>query len=576
MSGDGFAHPAGEDEIVALVRRAARGRRRLRVRGAAHSVAHAVYTDPVSDLPNRVGRQAPPGGDGIDVMLDRHRGWRVIDEARKLVEVDAGTHLGRDPHGPAGEARLEDSLLWQLAHEKGWSLPHTGGITHQTVGGFTATASSGGSLQRSANRSLWGFRVVDGRGDVHELTRDDADPDLFYASAPSMGLLGVVSAVTFECVDAFEIAGQEATTTLEDCSVDVFGDAGDGRPSLERFLREAEFARLEWWPQRGAERIQTWQAQRLARQPGFRPKRYQRFGQRPQRTQHFTSIFYTILGNLDDLSQARERLEDDFEHLEDALEVLARARGTGVAGRLLAKGLAQAAELGVDALITVLQPAAPLLRRELPDLFPRLLAAFLPLDSEKEGIERGEPQSFRDHGWQGLPMDNAASDVLLPTAFTELWIPLTRTRETMQLLREYFRAPADGAEAYRRTGTCTWELYAAMPDRFWLSPAYSGGDDEWRDGAFRVDPYWFGDSAEDPAETIFARLWSAVRDAGIPFRLHWGKYQPVYAPGDRGWADFFRAQYPRWDDFLALRAERDPDGIFLTRYWRDRFGLWDA
>jgi hypothetical protein len=25
---------------------------------------------------------------------------------------------------------------------------------------------------------------------------------------------------------------------------------------------------------------------------------------------------------------------------------------------------------------------------------------------------------------------------------------------------------------------------------------------------------------------------------------------------------------------LALRAEHDPDGVFLTRYWRDRLGLW--
>ena len=31
----------------------------------------------------------------------------------------------------------------------------------------------------------------------------------------------------------------------------------------------------------------------------------------------------------------------------------------------------------------------------------------------------------------------------------------------------------------------------------------------------------------------------------------------------------------RWDDFLALRAERDPNNIFLTDYWRDRLGLWD-
>jgi FAD/FMN-containing dehydrogenase len=283
---DAFAHPASEEELVALVRQAYREGRQLRVRGAAHSIAHAIYADPHHALPNRVGVQGPRRGSGINVMLDRYRDWRVRDEARKLVEVDAGMHLGRDPGDPAGESPLEASLLYQLAAQKGWSLFDTGGVTHQTVSGFTATGSSGGSLQYSANVNLWGFRFIDGRGDVHELARDDADPDEFFASAPSLGLLGVVSKIVFQCVDAFDVAGQEATTTLEECSIDLLGDGGDGRPSLERFLREAEFARLEWWPQRGAERILTWQCQRLRPQPGFRPKRYRRFGEHPLATQH--------------------------------------------------------------------------------------------------------------------------------------------------------------------------------------------------------------------------------------------------------------------------------------------------
>jgi hypothetical protein len=67
-----------------------------------------------------------------------------------------------------------------------------------------------------------------------------------------------------------------------------------------------------------------------------------------------------------------------------------------------------------------------------------------------------------------------------------------------------------------------------------------------------------------------------MRDHQIPFRLHWGKFQPIIDAEHRGWVDFFKAQYPRCEDFLALRAQRDPHAVFLTRYWRDRFGLWDA
>ena len=49
---DGFHHPADQVELVALVRAAYREGRQLRVRGTAHSVAHATYTDPLNAVPN--------------------------------------------------------------------------------------------------------------------------------------------------------------------------------------------------------------------------------------------------------------------------------------------------------------------------------------------------------------------------------------------------------------------------------------------------------------------------------------------------------------------------------------------
>jgi FAD/FMN-containing dehydrogenase len=559
---DGFHHPATEQELIDLVRAAHREGRGLRVRGSAHSVAHAIYADPLDEFPNRVNQKTRPRGESVNVMLDRYRGWRVKDEASRLVEADAGIHLGADPGDPTKTATLEASLLAQLAAEKGWTLSNTGGITRQTISGFTATGSSGGSVRFSSNDDLHGFRVIDGTGEVHDLTRDDED---FFAMAPSLGLLGVVSTITFECTELFAIEGQESVEALDDCAVDLVG-RGDGRPSLERFLRDTDFARLEWWPQRGVERVVAWQARRIAPPPGFAPDPYERFASSPEAAQQLIGVLFAILGNLDDLSKAKDKLEDSFDELKRVLEALPAARGLGAPGKVLADFLARAIEFGVDAAITVLQPFAPLIRRELPDFFPRLMRAFIPL---------GEPQRFSDWGWRGLPMDNGVSDILVPTEFTEAWIPLPRTQETMALLHAHFSEPDEDAEAYRRTGTYVWELYAAKPSRFWLSPSYTAGDDEWRDGAFRVDPYWFADSAGNPAETFFAGLWELLREHDIPFRLHWGKFQPVHAPGDRTWVDYFRTQYPRWDDFLRLRAERDPNNIFLTGYWRDRFGLWD-
>jgi len=571
---DGFYHPSSEADLVELVRLANREGRQLRVRGSAHSVSHAVYTDPPRPYPDRVTVQAPPPGPNLNLMLDRYCGWRVRDEAQRLVEADAGIHLGLDPSDPTHASTLENSLLWQLATEKGWSLEETGGITHQTVSGFTATGSAGGSLQFAATKNLWGFRFVDGRGQAHEVTREDADPDLFYAMVPNLGLLGVVSKLIIRCVDAFNIEGEEAITTVDTCPADLFGDGTADRPSLEGLLRETDYARLVWWPQRGADRVITWRARRTAPEPGFKPKPYTQFGDDPEAEQYLFGLLFTIIGNLDDLSQAKARLEDDFAQLKRALALLGE-KDLGIVGKVVGEVLAAVVEGGVDLAITVLEPAAPLIKRELPDFLPKLIADFNELDADKKGPEKGKPQSFRDFGWHGLPMDNQASDVLMPTEFTEPWIPLSRTGEVMRLLRDYFGAPRDDAEALRRTGTYAWELYATGPERFWLNAAHSDGEDEWRDGVFRVDPYWFVENAEDPVETMYAGLWSLLREAEIPFRLHWGKFQPRYPAGDRGWVDFFRAQYPRWDDFLRLRAERDPNNLFLTDYWRERFGLWD-
>src|SRR5262249_36759729 len=150
--------------------------------------------------------------------------------------------------------------------------------------------------------------------------------------------------------------------------------------------------------------------------------------------------------------------------------------------------IATALQLGVDAAITQLQPLAALLEANLPAIFPALLEGFIPLDASKPGDEKGEPQCFRDWGWRGLPMDYEASDTLLPTGFTELWLPLSRAADAMCLLKKYFDSAPSDAAAYERTGIFGWELYAAKPNAFWLNASHTDGEDEWRDGVLRIDP----------------------------------------------------------------------------------------
>jgi D-arabinono-1,4-lactone oxidase len=171
-------------------------------------------------------------------------------------------------------------------------------------------------------------------------------------------------------------------------------------------------------------------------------------------------------------------------------------------------------------------------------------------------------------------MDNEASDTLLPTGFTELWLPLRRTADAMCLLKAFFDAAPSDAVAYERTGIFGWELYAAKPNAFWLNASHTDGQNEWRDGVLRIDPFWFSANPGDPTLTFYPQLWNLFAESDIPFRLHWGKYQPRCSQQDPGWTEYFSGQYPQWEAFLNLRRERDPKGIFLTSYWISRLGAW--
>lgn len=573
---DGFYHPQCEEDLIVLIRQANASGLEFRIRGSAHSVAAAIYTDTITDSENVVSRQTPPPGLNMNIMLDQYRNYRVVDAERMLVEADAGINLGYNPGDPTHTSTLENSLLYQLWKDQGWTLPDLGGITHQTVSGFISTGSSGGSLTYSMNRAIYAVRLIDGQGNPYSVSRDDTDPELFNAAVLSMGLLGAISTITFQCVPTFNIVGQEAITTYAEAAVDLFGNGTPTKPSLEQWLKQTEYTRLVWWPQRGGERIVVWQCNRVAPEPGFTPKPYQEFTDHPEAAEVAISIFLTIIGNLDDLQAAKPKLVPTFEQLQGALDFML-SKELGPLSKVVADAISTALKYGVDAMIDFLTPLAESIKKMLPYFYPEVLNLFVPLDSTKKAPDTGQPQHFQDYAWSGLPMDNQADDTLVPTEFTEIWLPIGRTAEAMNIMNDYFLAPESRDEALARTGTYGWELYGAEPTSIMMSPSYSDGNDIWKDGVFRIDPYWFANNAGNPAEVFYPALWNLLRSNGIPFRLHWGKFQPVIPQGDpEGWVAFFKGQYAQWDRFQAIRSQKDPNNIFLNDYWRTRFGLTDA
>jgi FAD/FMN-containing dehydrogenase len=488
---DHFFHPRDEADLRALITRARREGRSVRVRGAAHSVHAAIFTD------GYAGHDPDP--DGIDIMLDHFRAVEY-DEAAMRVTVEAGCHLGRDPADPSHTSTLDNSLFYQL-DRRGWAFPDTGGIIHQTVAGFLGTGSSGGSLQHSVGDQIVAIRLMDGRGEIHTLTME-GDEHRFLAAGVSVGLLGIVLAVTFQCVPTFTIIGQESTTSEDDCPIDLFGPGSGKRPSLERFFRETEHSRLLWWPQQGVRRVVVWQGRRLTAPEAADP------------------------------AYARPRPYEEFPVLF----------GSTLPAQLLGGGFFYAIRLW---------NTRGLLGRLTRALLDLILAPFLKIFVRLDG-KKG-PQRFWDVWWRTLPMDNGASDTLLPTQFTEMWIPVSRSAEVMAKLRDHFRSGGFAA-----TGPYACEVYASRPSRFWLSPAYQ------RD-VIKVDMFWYGRNKGDPSQTFYPQFWELLR--GFQYRLHWGKYLPDDS------ASYLRPLYSKWDDFMRVRAELDPDQVFVTAYWRKHLGI---
>lgn len=528
IGADGYYHPDSEEQIRELILQANERHLQVRVRGSGHSIKYAIYTDSFEKEPSH----------SIEMMLDQLNfegsDQKVsIDKVKKEVRVKAGCHLGEDPYDITGVSSLVNGLLYQLDQE-GFAVPDLGGIIHQTVGGFLATGSSGGSLMGSFGEQLIGLRIVNGRGEILDLRKDrPADSDLFFAAGVSMGLFGVITEATFSVVPRFNIIGEQTTTSVQACTMDLFGDGGSGKPGIVQFLRETQYARLMWWPQNKVERMVIWKARDM------KDADYNGQTGSPDHFKPNPYLEFPKFGNSDIPT-------------ESGSEALAEGIG----------GLFYSVAGNWHLLLAKLKPSLPV-RLFLSffgslypsHILPAVIKAFVPLDTDLDPIthQPSGPQKFWDVWWHGLPMDNDIDDKLMPTDFTEIWIPISNAPAVMRELRDFYRE-----KGYQATGSYSCELYSAMNSEFWLSPAY-------QQDMFRVDVFWFGYNEGNPATDYYPQFWDLLTNK-FECRFHWGKHMPVNP-------DYLSAQYPKWKEFMTLREQMDPNQIFATEYWRDRLGI---
>jgi len=554
---DGFYHPETEEQIICLVKKAYEEGLQIRVRGATHSIAHAIYTDPGSGkkaIPNKVSNEEPPEGPNINIMLDKYINLTWEDEENGIVVTDSGIHLGMDPNDSSGTSTLENGLLYQV-FKKGFGFSDLGGITHQTVSGFLMTGSAGGSLMYDLGENIIGFKIVDGTGDCKWVNKDD---DIFPAVSLSLGLMGIITKVRFQLVKTYNIYGQEITTptSFEECSIDLFGAGRNGKPSMKTFLEKTPYTRILWWPQKGVNRIVTWQAARGGDLPMLDPVPYKLFGDLPflsKLEQLAGSILFTLLGNKGFFS-TWNKLYKDFKRFRIYMKKLWQDKVGKFFGWLFSGLLT----LFLEIIFIIPVFFLSIFRFLLKIILPFVIRTLQPLS------KKGKGTVFMDYYWRSLPMDNEADDILMGTEFTEIFIPIKYTERAMNLLNDIYIK-----KGYDATGFYSTELYAGYPSKSWIHPGYEDG--EFTDGTLRVDIFWYINNEGNPAskDGFFKQFWDLFRTNNIPFRLHWGKFVPDYDYDD--WATYYRIQYSKLDDFLKIRERRDPKNIFLTSYWKLRF-----
>jgi alditol oxidase len=114
----------------------------------------------------------------------------ALDEAAAKVTVGAGIRYGE---------------LCEYLHKHGFALPNLASLPHISIAGACATATHGsGVTNGNLATTVSAVEMVTGAGDVILLSREK-DPEIFNGVAVNLGALGVVTRVTLDLVEAFDV-----------------------------------------------------------------------------------------------------------------------------------------------------------------------------------------------------------------------------------------------------------------------------------------------------------------------------------------------------------------------------------
>lgn len=175
--------PESEAALAEMVREATAVGLNVRCAGSGHSFTPVVATS------------------GLLLTLSGMQGVVSIDQTRKRVSVRAGTTINQ---------------LGKVLKSSGLSLINQGDIDSQALAGAltTGTHGTGAKLGNMASQIV-GMRLVQPDGSI--LVVDETTPDLLEAARVSVGMLGVISEITLQTMDAYNLHEKLWRCDFDEC-----------------------------------------------------------------------------------------------------------------------------------------------------------------------------------------------------------------------------------------------------------------------------------------------------------------------------------------------------------------------
>jgi FAD-linked oxidoreductase len=191
--------PASSDEVSAAVKTAAEQGKKLKAVGSGHSFTGCSVPEQVM------------------IRLDRLASITTADRESGRVTLGAGTGLAKLNAGLAS---------FDLA------MANLGDIDKQTISGAISTGTHGtGAKLGGLATQIAGLELVTADGSILHCSAEE-NPDVFAAARVSVGALGVITALTLQCVPAFLLRAQEMPLPLGEVLAG-FDELADGNDHFE-------------------------------------------------------------------------------------------------------------------------------------------------------------------------------------------------------------------------------------------------------------------------------------------------------------------------------------------------------